>query len=431
MSARAGIVVTGTEVLTGRVQDRNGPWLADRLLELGVELAHVTICGDRPADIEAQLRFLAGEGVDLIVTSGGLGPTADDMTVATVAKFCGRELVVDAALEATIADILKKMMSRSQSWAGADFEAVMAANRKQAMVPVGSEILGPVGTAPGVVVPGAAGQPAVVVLPGPPRELQPMWDKAIGTDAVAQALAGRTEFTQATIRMFGLPESALAETLRDGEASIADFDRLEITTCLRRGELEIVTRYEPDAAPVYADLLALLTDRHGEQLFSTDGALVDDQIATLLAGRTIATAESCTAGMVAARLTDRAGSSDYVAGGVVSYSNQAKMDLLGVDADLLAAHGAVSEPVAEAMAAGALTRFGADTAVAITGIAGPGGGSAEKPVGTVCFSVRLAEGPTLTRTLRLPGDRSDVRERSTTVAMHMLRSILTAPGDTD
>ena len=429
VSARAGIVVTGTEVLTGRVQDRNGPWLADRLLELGVELAHVTICGDRPADIEAQLRFLAGEGVDLIVTSGGLGPTADDMTVATVAAFCGREVVLDAALEDTIADILKTMMSRSQSWAGVDFEAVMAANRKQAMVPEGAEILAPVGTAPGVVVPGAAGQPTVVVLPGPPRELQPMWDKAIATDAVQQALAGRTTFTQATIRMFGLPESALAETLRDGETSIPGFDRLEITTCLRRGELEIVTRYEPDAAPVYTDLVALLSDRHGEQLFSTDGATVDDQVAALLAGRTIATAESCTAGMVAARLTDRAGSSDYVAGGVVSYSNQAKIDLLGVDADLLAAHGAVSEPVAEAMVAGALARFGADTAVAITGIAGPGGGSAEKPVGTVCFSVRLAEGPTLTRTLRLPGDRTDVRERSTTVAMHLLRSILVTAGD--
>ncbi|MCV7420218.1 competence/damage-inducible protein A [Mycobacterium yunnanensis] len=429
MSARAGIVVTGTEVLTGRVQDRNGPWLADRLLELGVELAHVTICGDRPGDIEAQLRFLAGEGVDLIVTSGGLGPTADDMTVATVAKFCGRDLVVDAALEATIADILKTMMSRSQSWAGADFEAVMAANRKQAMVPVGAEILPPVGTAPGVVVPGSDGQPTVVVLPGPPRELQPMWDKAIATAAVQEALAGRTEFTQATIRMFGLPESALAETLRDGEASIRDFERLEITTCLRRGELEIVTRYEPDAAPVYSDLVTLLSDRHGDQLFSVDGATVDDQVAALLAGRTIATAESCTAGMVAARLTDRAGSSSYVAGGVVSYSNQAKMDLLGVDADLLAAHGAVSEPVAEAMVAGALARFGADTAVAITGIAGPGGGSAEKPVGTVCFSVRLAEGPTVTRTLRLPGDRSDVRERSTTVAMHLLRSILLTAGD--
>ena len=423
VSARAGIVVTGTEVLTGRVQDRNGPWLADRLLELGVELAHITICGDRPGDIEAQLRFLAGEGVDLIVTSGGLGPTADDMTVATVARFCERELVLDSALEDTIADILKRLMQRFD---GVDFESVMAANRKQAMVPAGAEILGPVGTAPGVVVPG---KPTVVVLPGPPRELQPMWTKAVATTGVLEAIAGRTEYLQNTIRMFGLPESGLAETLRTGESDITDFDRLEITTCLRRGELEIVTRYEPDAAPVYADLVDLLRDRHGPQIFSTDGALVDDQIAELLSGRTIATAESCTAGMVAARLTDRAGSSVYVAGGVVSYSNQAKVDMLGVDPQLLEEHGAVSEPVAEAMAAGALQRFGADTAVAITGIAGPGGGSAEKPVGTVCFSVRTAEGTTLTRTLLLPGNRSDIRERSTTVAMHLLRRALAATDD--
>ncbi len=128
MSARAGIVVTGTEVLTGRVTDRNGPWIADRLLELGVELAHITICGDREADIEAQLRFLAAEGVDLIVTSGGLGPTADDMTAATVARFCERELVLDTELEAKIAAILKKLMARID---GGDFEAVRAANRKQ------------------------------------------------------------------------------------------------------------------------------------------------------------------------------------------------------------------------------------------------------------------------------------------------------------
>ncbi len=420
MSARAGIVVTGTEVLTGRVQDRNGPWLADRLLELGVELAHITICGDRPSDIEAQLRFLAAEGVDLIVTSGGLGPTADDMTVATVAQFCGRDLVLDPELEDTIAGILKRLMGRRAPGA-VDFDAVMAANRKQAMVPVGAEILGPVGTAPGVVVPGT---PTVVVLPGPPRELQPMWDKAIRTAGVQEAIKGRTEYVQETIRMFGLPESALAETLREGEHAIAGFDRLEITTCLRRGELEIVTRYEPDAASVYGDLVALLREHHAQQIFSEDGSLVDDQVARLLAGRTIATAESCTAGMVAARLTDRAGSSDYVAGGVVSYSNEAKMELLGVDPQLLAEHGAVSEPVAEAMAAGALKRFGADTAVAITGIAGPGGGSAEKPVGTVCFSVQLTDGPTITRTLLLPGNRSDIRERSTTVAMHLLRTIL-------
>jgi nicotinamide-nucleotide amidase len=423
VSARAGIVVTGTEVLTGRVQDRNGPWLADRLLELGVELAHITICGDRPQDIEAQLRFLAGEGVDLIVTSGGLGPTADDMTVATVARFCNRELALDEELERKIATILKTLMQR---FTEVDFEAVMAANRKQAMVPVGARVLDPVGTAPGVVVPG---KPTVVVLPGPPRELQPMWATAVQTAEVAEAIAGRTEYRQETVRMFGLPESGLAETLRDTEADILGFDRLEITTCLRRGELEIVTRYEPEAGDVYRQLVDVLRERHGDALFSTDGSLIDDQIADLLSGRTIATAESCTAGMVAARLTDRAGSSDYVAGGVVSYSNDAKVDLLGVDRALIDEHGAVSEPVAEAMAAGALSRFGADTAVAITGIAGPGGGSAEKPVGTVCFSVMLGDGTTHTRTLLLPGNRSDVRERSTTVAMHLLRRVLTGADD--
>ncbi|KAA0081893.1 competence/damage-inducible protein A [Mycolicibacterium sp. P9-64] len=439
MSSRAGIVITGTEVLTGRVQDRNGPWLADQLLELGVELAHITICGDRSQDIEAQLRFLASEGVDLIVTSGGLGPTADDITVATVARFCGREVALDAELEQTISDILKAMVAGR---AGVDFDAVLAANRKQAMVPVGAEILTPVGTAPGVVVPGTQtagvpgtptagvpGTPTVVVLPGPPRELQPMWAAAVQTAAVQRAIAGRTVYRQETVRMFGLPESGLAETLREGEKAIDGFERLEITTCLRRGELEIVTRYEPDAADVYTALVGLLRDRHGRELFSTDGAFIDDQIAGLLAGRTIATAESCTAGMIAARLTDRPGSSDYVAGGVVSYSNEAKVELLGVDPALLEAHGAVSEPVAEAMAAGALKRFGADTAVSTTGIAGPGGGSQEKPVGTVCFCVMLADGRTVTRTLRLPGNRSDVRERSTTVAMHLLRRALSSDAD--
>jgi nicotinamide-nucleotide amidase len=421
VSARAGIVVTGTEVLTGRVQDRNGPWIADRLLELGVELAHITICGDRPSDIEAQLRFMADQGVDLIVTSGGLGPTADDMTVEVVARFCERELALDEEVEGKIANILKKLMAHFDS---ESFDAVRAANRKQAMIPVGSQVLDPVGTAPGVVVPG---KPTVIVLPGPPRELQPMWHKAIETPAAQQAIAGRTIYRQDTIRMFGLPESGLAETLRDAEKSVAGFESLEITTCLRRGEIEMVTRYEPDAADVYARLTQLLRDRHGQQLYSEDGSQVDDVVARLLSGRRIATAESCTAGLVAARLTDRPGSSDYVMGGVVSYSDEAKAELLGVDPALIEKHGAVSEPVAEAMAAGALQRFGADTAVAITGIAGPGGGTPEKPVGTVCFTVKLADGSTDTRTLRLPGNRSDIRERSTTVAMHMLRRALGGP----
>ncbi len=418
MSARAGIVVTGTEVLTGRVADRNGPWIADRLLELGVELAHITICGDRAADIEAQLRFLAAEGVDLIVTSGGLGPTADDMTVATVARFCERELVLDAELEAKIAAILKKLMARIE---GGDFEAVRTANRKQAMIPAEALVIDPVGTAPGVVVPD---KPTVVVLPGPPRELQPMWPIAVQTPAVQKAIAGRTIYRQDTVRMFGLAESGLAETLRDAEQRLPDFGSLEITTCLRRGELEIVTRYEPNAAGVYSQLVELLRERHGQYIYSEDGSQVDDQVAQLLTGRRIATAESCTGGLLAARLTERPGSSAYLAGGLVAYANEAKTELLGVDAALIQAHGAVSEPVAEAMAAGALHRFKADTAVAITGVAGPDGGTADKPVGTVCFTVALADGGSSTRTLRLPGNRADVRERSTTVAMHLLRRVL-------
>jgi PncC family amidohydrolase len=263
-----------------------------------------------------------------------------------------------------------------------------------------------------------------VVLPGPPRELQPMWDVALANGAVQAAIAGRTRYSQHTLRLFGLPESALAETLREAESQIGDFDRLEITTCLRRGELEMVTRVEPDAAAPYEALEAFVREHHPRELYSTDGARVDDQVAELLTGRRIATAESCTAGLLAARLTDRPGSSDYVAGGVVAYANEAKTGLLGVDPALIERHGAVSEEVAEAMADGALVRLEADTAVAVTGVAGPGGGSAEKPVGTVCWCVRLGEGRSLSRTLLLPGDRADIRDRSTTVAMHLLRRLL-------
>ena len=417
MNARAGILVTGTEVLTGRVTDRNGPWVADRLLELGVELAHITICGDRSADIEAQLRFLRDEGVDLIVTTGGLGPTADDMTLATVAQFCGRQLRLDTAMEARIAAIVDKWMAR---FPDVDTTAVREANRKQAMVPEGASVLDPIGTAPGAVLPGT---PTVVVLPGPPKELQGMWPAAMATDAVQQAIAGRTVYRQDTVLMFGLAESGLADTLREAQA-IPGFDALEITTCLRRGELEMVTRYEPHSEQAYRRLVDLVRERHGATIFSEDGTSVDEQVAGLLTGRRIATAESCTAGLLAARLTDRPGSSAYVAGGVVAYANEIKSGLLGVDPALIDQHGAVSAQVAEAMACSAIARFGADTAVAITGVAGPGGGTPDKPVGTVWFAVALRDGPVMTRCVRIPGERPDVRDRSTTVAMHLLRRAL-------
>jgi nicotinamide-nucleotide amidase len=419
VSARAGIVVTGTEVLTGRISDRNGPWLADRLLELGIELAHITITGDRPEDMEAQLRFMRDQGVDVVITSGGLGPTADDMTVEVVARFAGRPLVLDEALEERIADILRGLMKRFRHW---DFDAVRAANRKQALVPEGAYVINPVGTAPGVVVPG---KPAVVVLPGPPRELQGMWDEAVSTPEFQEATAGRTDYDQDTMRLFGLPESGMAETLRVAEQEIEGFGELEITTCLRRGEVEVVTRHEPGRGEAaYSSLVELIRSRHPRELFSEDGSRVDDQVAALLAGRRIATAESCTAGLMAARLTERPGSSGYVAGGVVAYANEAKSGLLGVDPALIERHGAVSPEVAAAMAQGALERFGADTAVAITGIAGPGGGTEEKPVGTVSFCVSTSDGRSLARDVLLPGGRADIRERSTTVAMHLLRRLL-------
>lgn len=422
MSARAGVVVTGTEVLTGRVRDRNGPWLSDRLLELGVELAHITICGDRPEDMEAQLRFMADQGVDLVVTSGGLGPTADDLTIEVVARFAGRPLVHDDVLFEKIAAILKPLMTR---WKHLDPEAILESNRKQAMVPEGAVVIDPAGTAPGLVVPPRNGSgPTVVVLPGPPRELHEMWPVAVDTDAFRAAVAQRTEYEQQMLRLFGIPESEIAETLRVAQGEIEGFDALEITTCLRRAEVEVVVRYEPGAAEAARALSGLIAQRHERTLFSTDGSLVDDQVAELLAGRRIGVAESCTGGLMASRLTERPGASEYVAGGVVAYSNEAKAELLGVDPALIDRHGAVSAEVAEAMADGALARFEADTALAITGVAGPGGGTEAKPVGYVCWCAKRADGAILARDIRLPGDRAEIRDRSTTVGMHLLRRLL-------
>ena len=425
MSARAGIVITGTEVLSGRVRDRNGPWLADRLVELGVELAHTTICGDRPGDLEAQLRFMEGEGVDLVVTSGGLGPTADDLTAEVVGRYLGRELVLDEELERRIAAIVEPLLRR---WRGLDPAAIEASTRKQATIPRGATVLGPAGTAPGLVVPPADGRagPTAVVLPGPPRELHAVWDEAALSEPFRAAIAGRTTYQRRMLRLFGIPESEIAETLRVGEERVDDLDALEITTCLRRGELEVAVRYEPAADPAWQGLLELVRERHARQLFSDDGTSVDEQVAALLieSGRTVAVGESCSGGEMAARLTAPGGASTFFSGGVVSYANEAKRRLLGVDPDLIARDGAVSLEVASAMSAGALERFGADAALAITGVAGPAGGTEQKPVGYVCFSARLADGPELARDVHLPGERANVRDRSTTVGMHLLRRLL-------
>jgi nicotinamide-nucleotide amidase len=425
MSVRAGIVVTGTEVLTGRVSDRNGPWLSERLQELGADVVAIAVVGDRPGDILRALRFLAEEGCTLVVTSGGLGPTADDLTAEVVGRFQGREMVLDEALEGRIGEILQPLMAR---WPDLDPDAVLTSNRKQAVVPVGAEILEPVGTAPGLVVPppGPDGGPTVVVLPGPPRELQPMWATAVQTSGVREALRDAVPYRQAMLRLFGIPESEIAATLRAAQAAGIELDRLEVTTCLRRGEIEVVTRYAPADEPVYEQLAALVRERHGRVLFSDDGTTVDEQVFGLLrtASQTIAVAESCTGGLLCARLTERPGSSEVMRGGLVVYSNEAKVALAGVDAALIEAHGAVSEEVAEALAGGACERLDADVGVGVTGIAGPGGGTAEKPVGLVWLSVAHRDGRRLTRSVTLPGGRADIRDRATTIALHLVRRLL-------
>lgn len=417
---RAGIVVTGTEVLTGRVADRNGPWLAEQLRDIGVDVGHVVVVGDRPDDLVAALEFLAGSGVPLVITTGGLGPTADDLTAEVVGRFQGRPAELDPELEQRIATVVERLTAR-RGWS-ATAEAVSAGVRKQALVPLGAIVLEPVGTAPGLVVLPAGGRegPVVVVLPGPPPELRGMWSAALAAGPVRRALAGSRELRQETVRLWRTLEAQLAATLRETGPGL---DGLEITTCMREGELEIVTRFAPDAQPAYDRLLAALTHRHGDALFSTGPSLDDLVGAALAGGHTIATAESCTGGLLAARLTARPGSSAYVVGGVTAYANSAKEQLVGVPAELLERHGAVSAQVARALADGARTRFGAGIGVGITGVAGPGGGTVEKPVGTVHLCV-AAPSDVLERSLHLPGSRAAVRERSVTMAMHLLRELL-------
>lgn len=416
----AGILVTGTEVLTATIRDENGPWLSGELSDLGVQLVEIMVVGDRPADLLAGLEHMRSSGFDLIVTTGGLGPTADDLTAEVVASFTGRKLVLDHEMEARISAILERYAATAPI--NLTPEALLAANRKQAMIPEGAVALDPVGTAPGLIVPGDG--LLVLVLPGPPRELRPMWEAALSESLLVDLTSRATALRSYRLRMFGTPESELAASLREIEADGLEIGNLEITTCLRRGEIEVDVRYRDGAAGEAESLRDALAGRHAETLFSTDGSTIDEIVSSLLNGRRLAVAESCSAGLLAARITDPPGASEYFAGGVVAYSNAAKSELLGVDPELIESHGAVSPEVAERMARGALDRFGADIAVAITGVAGPGGGTPEKPVGFVCFDAIDLKGEREARSIVIPGGRADVRDRAALVGMHLLRRLL-------
>lgn len=425
-SVRAGIVVTGTEVLTATIKDLNGPWLSERLTEIGIDLVEILVVADHADDLLNGLRHMSDLGLDLIITTGGLGPTADDLTAEVVGRFTGRELSLDPEMEQKIAAILDRFVKSTSATIGR--AGLNAANRKQAMIPEGAVALDPIGTAPGLIVPGPDGL-VVLVLPGPPRELQPMWENALREPMLKDLTDRATQLLSYRLRMFGTPESELALSLREIEADGLEIDALEVTTCLRKGEVEIDVRYRDESAEIAASLREELHRRHERTLYSLDGTTVDEMVASLLQGRKLALAESCSAGLLAARITNIPGASNYFVGGVVSYSNQSKVEQLGVDPELIEKHGAVSNEVAVAMAEGALDRFAADVAVSITGIAGPDGGSEEKPVGFVCFHVLTADGRSKSLSPVIPGGRSDIRDRSALVAMHLLRMLLSGDGD--
>ncbi|MFC5379707.1 competence/damage-inducible protein A [Aquipuribacter nitratireducens] len=430
--ARAAVVVTGTEVLTGRVPDANGPWLAEQLRGLGADIGAVVTVGDRPGDLASALRF-AASGHDLVITSGGLGPTADDLTVAVVADALGLGIGLDTALETRIRAVVDRIAA-ARGWTTPENE-LAAGTRKQALVPEGAAVLEPVGTAPGLVVADPRGGPPVVVLPGPPSELQAMWPTALDDPRVRAALGlddGAEALHERTIRISGPPEAELAGLLREHEQRHGRLEAagLEVTTCLRDGDLEVVTRFRPRASPAYDALEHAVLGRFADSVYSTDGATVDEVVAAGLRrhGWTVATAESCTAGLLAGRLADLPGSSEYLLGGVVTYSDAAKTTHLGVPADLIARRGAVSANVARAMAEGVRQRFGSTLAVAVTGIAGPGGARPGKPVGLVHVALAGPDG-TGTHRLHLTGDRAHVRARTVTRCLHLLRAAVGGPGD--
>lgn len=360
----------------------------------------------------ALARMLSG-GYDLVCVSGGLGPTHDDLTMEAVAQATGRPMALHARA-------LELVSARSMVLRG-DPALLSALREKQATLPEGAVMLPPPGTAPGCIV--RHGEVTVVVLPGPPWELETMWEGALSEPLLAEVLARAPVRDERILRIHAVPESTLVSAL---EALDRDaWDRLTVGICAREGELEVTVRCAPDDAWAAAALEEVVAAAVGEALYSRDGATVDDVVARALeaAGQTVAVAESCTGGGLGARLTARPGSSAYVLGGVISYADEVKAGVLGVDAGLIRAHGAVSREVAEAMALGARRLTGADWALAITGVAGPGGGSAEKPVGLVHLALA---GPGGVRHLEQNrgGDRDSIRARAVAGALHLLRGAL-------
>jgi nicotinamide-nucleotide amidase len=415
VAPRAAIVASGSELVRGDRNDRNGPYLAADLLRRGLEPARITVVGDDPADLEQAFR--EGLGHDLLVVSGGLGPTHDDRTVELLAHTAGVGLHVDEELAGRIEERSRLVAARLDR-PYADFEEGV---RKQATLPDGAEWVGLVGTAPAVVL--ALAERVAVALPGPPRELQELWPRVCETAPLRRLLERAVSPRRRVLRMFGVSESAVAQALA---AAGGDGDGVVVTICARDFEIHVDLFVAPGADARADELERGFEQGVGRYVFSRDERSTPELVLDLLRerGLTLGTAESCTGGLVAASLTAVPGASDVFRGSIVAYANEVKAGRLGVGEAVLEEHGAVSAEAAAAMAAGAREALGVDVAVAVTGVAGPGGGTAEKPVGLVFLHAVGPDGE-LARRLDFPGDRETIRLRSAVAALHLVRALVT------
>ena len=415
----AEILAIGSELLTPFRVDTNSLFLTSRLNDLGIEVLAKSVVGERPEALVAALR-LAMSRADVVVTSGGLGPTDDDLTRDAIVAVAGVTSVEDPEV---VDAITKRFASRNMT--------MPAINRRQAMVPVGATVLdNPRGTAPGLWMP--VGTRVIVALPGPPRELKPMWD-----DLVASRIAEKTgsqRLRRRTLKIAGRGESHVDEIAAPIYGRWrSHVPAIETSILASPGQVELhlsaqgtdVDQLDRALNEATAELATAL----GRAVFSTDGRELEEVVGELLRaqGATVSAAESCTGGMLLSRLTNVSGSSAWVTGGVVAYDNAVKVNQLGVSPEVLQEHGAVSEPVASAMAAGVRAKLGTSVGVGITGVAGPTGGTEAKPVGMVVIAIDGPGAAQTVRTLRLPGDRAMVRQMSVQTAMDMLRRACAPP----
>ena len=403
----AAVVLSGNELLDGRTRDTNGAFLSVDLSDRGVKVASVLTVADDQRRLTEALRFSLAAEPDLLVIGGGLGTTHDDLTAVCLAEALKVGLVEHPAALAMLEERLRVVAARRDL----DFDRLLTLARRQALLPAGSTPVPPAGVAPGIAA--RRGNTRIYAFPGVPFEFEAMWRE------VAQELEAEGLFPDVAVRIvriFGVGELQVAPILET-----VPRDRLETGINVGSGEVTVRLRYprEALAREQVAAVVAALEDH--APVYSSDGRTVDDLVADGLRARrvTLAVAESCTGGLLGARLSSRPGSSDYFVGGVISYANEVKLGLLGVPPGMLAQYGAVSEEVAGAMADGVRVATGADYSLAVTGVAGPGGGTPEKPVGLVYTACAGPGGTAVTRG-HFPGDRAAVRVHSVTRALHLL-----------